>query len=98
MNRKGVRKQTGTQYLVADNPFGTFKYINNDFLCGDEIGSFYSGKVIQDPADEWVFLACRQFGPDHTFIGEITDPIQVNVQENGQLSLSNIEKKLLTEY
>ncbi|MBL8161985.1 MAG: family 43 glycosylhydrolase [Anaerolineae bacterium] len=79
---------TGTHYLVADNPLGPYRSITDDFLCGDARGSLYSGKLIQDPAGDWKFMAFHNTAPDGSFIGAISDPLPVRVEADGRLVLS----------
>jgi len=87
IKRHGVKHQTGTHYLVSDNPFGPYKYFSDDFLFGDEIGSIYSGKVIQNPRSEWVFMGCNQYAPGNSYIGEISDPAQIYIRPSGQITV-----------
>ncbi len=87
LKRPGINLQTGTHYLVADNPFGPFKYMTDDFLVGDEIGSLYSGKVIRDSRDKWLFMAFEHFSKPDLFIGRIADPFQLDIQGDGKLSV-----------
>jgi beta-fructofuranosidase len=85
--RTGLEPVTGTHYLVADNPLGPFRFSADEFLAGDQIGSLYAGKSVQRPDGDWVFLACRQFAPDGTFIGELSGPLPLTVDHTGNLSL-----------
>jgi beta-fructofuranosidase len=83
---RGVKLQTGTHYLVADNPLGPFRYLSDDFLSGDECGSLYSGKLIQDARGAWQFLAFRN-SDGRNFIGELADPFPVSILADGRLML-----------
>lgn len=83
--RPAIKRQTGTHYLVADHPLGPFRYLSDDFLVGDEIGSLYAGKVIRNPEDEWVFMAFEHFAPGKLFIGKIADPLPLSIQADGKL-------------
>lgn len=86
--RAGVELVHGTHYLVSESPLGPFRYLDDTvFFAGDEIGTLYSGKLIQNPANEWVFMAFRNFDSDGNFIGEIIDPIPVAVEPDGKLRL-----------
>lgn len=87
---RGVKKQTGTHYLVAENPFGPFHYLTDDFLSGDEHGTLYSGKLIQDAKGTWQFLAFKNSDEQGNFIGELSDPISVTVLEDGRLQLGEL--------
>lgn len=84
---RGVKKQTGTHYLVAENPLGPFRYLTDDFLSGDEYGTLYSGKLIQDSDGQWQFLAFKNSDERGNFIGELSDPIPVTVLSDGRLQL-----------
>ena len=79
---------TGTHYLVAQSPLGPFRYTTDEFLADDAVGSFYAGKLAQDPDGDWVFLAWRQFTPDGTFMGELSDPMPMTVVSAGNLYVS----------
>jgi beta-fructofuranosidase len=84
---RGVKKQTGTHYLVSNHPLGPFRYLTDDFLSGDEHGSLYSGKLIQDPKGQWQFLAFKNMNEHGEFIGELSDPIPVVVLDDSRLQL-----------
>jgi beta-fructofuranosidase len=88
MAQPGIKPQTGTHYLVASHPLGPFELKRHDFLVGDEIGSFYSGKVLRNPRGDWVFIAFRLFGPGNRFYGELSDPMALQVLEDGRLVVS----------
>jgi beta-fructofuranosidase len=79
--------QTGTHYLVAENLLGPFRYLTDDFLSGDEHGSLYSGKLIQDSQGQWQFLAFKNSDEQGNFIGELSDPMPVMVLADGRLTL-----------
>jgi beta-fructofuranosidase len=91
LNRKGIKHQTGTHYLVADHPLGPFSYLQDDFLVGDEVGSLYSGKVIRNPEGKWVFIAFNLFTHGNYFIGEIIDPFPIQIHPDGRLYISRNE-------
>lgn len=86
-NRSGVKPVTGTHYLVADHPTGPFRYLTDEFLVGDEAGTYYSGKLIQaaDGGGEWYFMAFLNLDASGAFVGEISDPMPVTVAEDGRL-------------
>lgn len=86
--RRGMKLQTGTHYLVADSPLGPFSFVSDDFLVGDERGSLYSGKILRDSAGNWRFLAFRNFGPNEEFLGELSDPYPVSVMPDGRLHVT----------
>ncbi|HET6447240.1 MAG TPA: glycosyl hydrolase family 32 [candidate division Zixibacteria bacterium] len=84
--KPGLKLETGTHYLVGDNPLGPFEMIADQFLLGDKIGTNYAGKTIQDPAGNWVLLAARAWSTDG-YIGEIGDPMPLVIDQSGRLSL-----------
>lgn len=86
--RTALQSVTGTHYLVAESPLGPFRYTSDEFMVGDAVGSFYAGKLAQDPDGAWVFLASRQFTSDGTFMGELSDPMPLTVDSAGNLSVS----------
>ena len=85
--RSGVKRQTGTHYLVADHPLGPYTFHSDEFFAGDELGSRYSGKVIQNPQGEWVYMAFKLFAEDGQFVGELDAPRPINIASDGILSL-----------
>jgi beta-fructofuranosidase len=85
--RLGLPPVTGTHYLVADNPLGPFRYKTDQFLVGDEVGSLYSGKLVKTSRGEWVFLAWHYYDSNREFIGELSDPYPVSIDEDGNLSV-----------
>ena len=56
-NSHEVDLKSGTHYLVSESPLGPFHLSSKEFMVGDCRKSFYSGKLIQDPTGDWVFLA-----------------------------------------
>jgi beta-fructofuranosidase len=86
--RLGRPPVTGTHYLVGDNPLGPFRYSTDEFLVGDEVGSLFTGKLIQGPEGAWSFLAWRFLTPAGEFIGELSDPYPVSVDEAGNLRVA----------
>jgi beta-fructofuranosidase len=85
--RTGREPLTGVHFLLADRPLGPFHPMGDRPLVGDEIGSLYAGKLVQDPEGEWAMLVTRMHGPDGAFVGELSDPLPVDVSENGRLSV-----------
>jgi beta-fructofuranosidase len=78
---------TGTYYLFANQPFGPFRFATQKALFADEIGSTYAGKLVHHSRGKWLFLYTRMFTPAGEFLGEIGDPLEIVVGENGSLSL-----------
>lgn len=86
-SRTGQEPVMGTHYLVGDNPLGPFHLSTPRFLSGDKVGSLYAGKMLQNAAGEWVFLAWRNMDEEGHFLGELSDPIPVQVESSGNLWL-----------
>jgi beta-fructofuranosidase len=83
--RPGAVIESGTHYLVGDDPLGPFHYLDHKYMVGDAHGSLYSGKLVQNPAGAWVFLAFHNFTADGAFVGDLADPMPVTVSPDGRL-------------
>jgi len=77
----------GTYYMIADSMKGPFSYETEGCLSGDAHGSLYSGKLIQAPDGQWMYIAFRNFDEEGNFIGEIIDPQPVTIHADGHLSV-----------
>ncbi|MFP4394694.1 MAG: family 43 glycosylhydrolase [Anaerolineales bacterium] len=78
---------TGSYYLYAESPLGPFQHLSDVPLLGDKAGTFYSSKLIQGPDDKWYIMAFKNVDESGSFIGEITDPMPVQIAEDGRLSV-----------
>jgi beta-fructofuranosidase len=85
--RVGSPVMTGTHYLMADQPLGPYRWVSDEFLVGDRNGSLYSGKLTERAPGEWVFIAARFSDSNGMFLGELTDPYPVNVDDSGRLEV-----------
>lgn len=83
--RTGRQPLHGTLYMIAESPLGPFRFSANEYLLGDKVGSLYSSKLIKGPDDKWHAIAFRQFAPDGSFIGELSDPFPVYIDNEGNL-------------
>ncbi len=83
--RVGGGLVTGTLYLVADQPFGPYHFISDEFLVGDSRGTLFAGKLLEMPSGGWVFMAWRAVDNRGEFLGELADPFPVTVSAEGQL-------------
>lgn len=81
---------TGTYYLKADSLTGPYDFRTEQRLAGDSHGSLFSGKLVQDPDDQWVFLAFRNNDENGNFVGELIDPLPVTVGDDGSLSVDSM--------
>ena len=77
----------GTFYRVSDEPLGSFISATESPLLADQTGSTYSGKLMQAPGGGWVYLCVRHFNPQGDFIGEISDPMEVDLSLDGTLKV-----------
>ncbi len=83
--RSNVANVIGTHYLVGDSPLGPFQMIEDDFLLADKVGSNYAGKVVKNPAGEWVLMVTHAWTDDGGFTGQISDPVPIQVLPDGRL-------------
>ncbi|GGM06260.1 glycosyl hydrolase family 32 [Dactylosporangium sucinum] len=49
--------------------------------------SLYSGRIVRDPSGRWVMLAFRNVDAGKRFVGELSDPMPVELTPAGQLKL-----------
>lgn len=87
LSQPGIRARTGTHFMFADNPLGPFTLPADDVLCGDEHGSLYSGKLVQDPNGAWVLMTVIQSDGSGVYVGDVSNPLSLTVQENGEISI-----------
>jgi beta-fructofuranosidase len=85
LKRTNLPPVTGTHYLVSDQPDGPFSYLTDEFMVGDEWGTWYSGKLVHGFDQQWYYLAFRNFVGEDEFVGEISNPMPVTVTPTGQL-------------
>jgi len=81
------RRESGTYYLAADTMLGAYHPPDAVCLVGDEIGSLYSGKLIQDAAGAWQFMGFKDMVLGRGFVGDIDDPHPVRVLPDGRLEV-----------
>ena len=79
----------GTHYLVADDLLGPYRLLTDEPLVGDEAGSYYAGRIVDDPDGRPVFLAWRQWSIVGTFLGGLSDPSPVRVLADGRLEVES---------
>ena len=78
---------TGSYYLYGESPLGPFRYLCDQPLIGDKMGSYYSAKMLRGPDNMWYLLAFKNFDHNGNFLGEISDPMRVDVIANGCLKI-----------
>ncbi len=77
---------TGTHYLIADNPRGPWAVAPGAFLDGDDPCRRYAARVID--TDDGLVLIGFMHNPDGApFVGELSDPLPVEITSDGWLRL-----------
>jgi beta-fructofuranosidase len=75
---------TGTHYLMADDPRGPWTVAPGPFFDGHTPARRYAGKIV-DTGSGLASIGFIHTTPDQPFVGEVSDPIPVSVNENGLL-------------
>ena len=76
----------GTHYLIADHHLGPWKLAPGKFLDGSDPCKRYAGKIIEKDGKLYI-MGFRCFDENRNFIGDVSDPSPVNVDQNGMLSV-----------
>jgi beta-fructofuranosidase len=63
--------------------------LTDEFLLGDEVGRYYGAKVVKDPHGRWVLLPMLFRDENGRFVGEMGDPLPLQVAPRGLLELPN---------
>lgn len=80
-------EQGGTHYLYSEFSLGPYRYLSDKFFVGDAIETLYSGKLIQDAAGNYQFLAFYNRTAEGDFLGYLSDPIPIHIEADKQLQL-----------
>jgi beta-fructofuranosidase len=84
--RAGFVAECGTHYLTAADRQGPYALDRDEFFVGDpERGRHYAGRLLEHEG-AWLFFAWRMYGDDGGFLGELSDPMPVEVGAGGALS------------
>jgi beta-fructofuranosidase len=84
LDRVGTAAQTGTFAFSADHVLGPYSRAEGPLASPDgPLGPLYAGKLLQNGAGMWSFMAFRGDG-DRSFLGELTDPLPVTQDVNGR--------------
>jgi len=86
--RTGEVPRTTVYYVAGDTPTGPFVGPAQPVLSGDGADELYAGKLVEDGAGAWWFLAVRFGRAGGAFIGELTDPMPVAVGRDGRLAVT----------
>jgi beta-fructofuranosidase len=91
--RLGRRGESGTYCFVAPELWGQYTASAEPIAPPDAAqGPLYAGKLIEDPAGQWSFVAFRGAG-NRDFIGELTDPLPVTIDASGAVRLADRQPK-----
>lgn len=91
----GFVASSGTLSVPADAPLGPFETAAARPLVADARGSLYGARVIRWRGALKV-LAWRRVGPDGKFLGGLTDPMDVRVEDAGYLEIGPHQVHTLT--
>ena len=80
------RIDMGTHYLMADHNLGPWEMAPGKFLDRSDPCKRYAGKIIEKDGKLFI-MGFRCFDENRNFIGDVSDPSQVNVDHNGMLSV-----------
>lgn len=78
---------TGTHYLVAETITGPYRLLTDEGLVADDVGTYYGGRLVEDPSGQLVFLAWRQWDETGRFAGDISDPAPVRCSADRRLEV-----------
>jgi beta-fructofuranosidase len=73
----------GTHFLSAGSPLGPFAWETHGVLLADTAGTWYGAKLVDAPDGELVCLAWRARGEHGEFVGELSDPMPVELGPGG---------------
>jgi beta-fructofuranosidase len=85
--RPGHVAETGTVALEGASPLGPFLVPPGPFLDGSPEDRRYAGRIVELRGRRW-FLAWIDRGEDGSFVGELADPVPVEVDGQGRLRLA----------
>lgn len=83
------RSLTGLLYYVSEHIDGPYQTLGDGFLLADKIGKFYAARVIQGFDEQWYVMAFFDRDAEGKFVGGISDPIAINIMDDGRLSVAN---------
>ncbi len=77
---------TGSHYLIADSHLGPWTAPANKFLDGRNPCKRYAGKIVEKDGKLFI-MGFLQFDLDRNFIGAVSDPVPLNLDAHGLLSV-----------
>jgi beta-fructofuranosidase len=84
MQRLGHDPVTGTYVFSAQTLGGPYSASARPVAQANGLGPLYAGKIVENEPTGWAFIAFRGDG-DRDFAGELTDPLPLRIQDNGDL-------------
>ena len=81
---------TGSHYLIGESPRGPWQIAEGPFLDGALPCERYAARVVQ--TDDGLNIIGFADRPDGAFLGHVTDPDPVRVDDNGYLRVDALEK------
>ncbi|OJX47843.1 glycoside hydrolase family 68 protein [Devosia sp. 66-22] len=78
---------SGTHYLIAADPKGPWRIAPGAFLDGAEPARRYASKVVKDADGKLFIMGFIHTTATNPFVGEVSDPIPVTVDQQGYLSV-----------
>jgi beta-fructofuranosidase len=91
--RLGTGGVTGTYVFSAPKLDGPYSASATPIEPTNGLGSLYAGKLVESEPSGWGFMAFRGAG-DRGFVGELTDPLPVQITDDGDLRIDSIEHPL----
>jgi beta-fructofuranosidase len=79
--------ETGIYVCSADALQGPYLDMPDSALLGTSTYTFYAGKILQDPHGHWVLLPMRYLDQSGQFVGEMHDPVPLQISADGSLLL-----------
>jgi beta-fructofuranosidase len=83
-------QEGGVWYVIADNPEGPFDIAQSRLLAPQRL---YAGRVAESRELGWVFLAFENVRTGDDFAGRICDPLPIEVDVMGALSIPGVTKQ-----
>jgi beta-fructofuranosidase len=77
---------TGSHYLIADSHLGPWTVPTHKFLDGRNPCKRYAGKIVEKDGRLFI-MGFLQFDLDRNFIGVVSDPVPLHVDDDGLLSV-----------
>jgi beta-fructofuranosidase len=85
--RLGTGGVTGTYVFSAPELEGPYLASAAPIAGTNGLGPLYAGKLVESDSPSLAFMAFRGAG-DRDFVGELTDPLPLQIQDDGRLSLA----------